>query len=1113
MKNTKNSPASKKPQKEKSKSHLNDENILEESYKIVKSLNEEVYKVQKAKEKLEKDVQQIGKKVEAQEAKRTPKLEGKVFDMLKDELIKELTPILKRFESKNIKGDLFKEIAGAIDVELKKIKSEVDSKSSKVKKDFDKKVSQLETRIVEALSNSEVVREQFKKFEEKEISKIVKDIENKVKKKTEDATRDVFNLNRESVEKIESLRLQLAEQKQLSKDFAKNVESIKSKLKKQFKAEEIDLSGIENKLLSLEKDNLAVKRLVEKYESELYNRKKNEEAEIEKRVGKVLTEAEKKLKALASERKAHDEFLINKVNEIVDSVNDFETKLALMEKKASKNMSASISEKFTKFKEKLLTDIDKRVNKHFADDKKGLSKHLKEFLKEKESIENELSLFKTEVKSLSRNYVKDMELELNKIKKESSEFSSDREVFIKKIEDKVSAESKLFESKLADIQSKVDESIKNMNNDNMSDREFLIEKLNEVIDNVNSFEHKLTELESQDFTAMDEKFTKRFISFGDKIREDFNKDFKVEHQKISQDLVTFKGEISELIKNYVDELDAELKKLKTETTRFNNDREKFINDINSDFTQEVSIVNEKLNNALETINKDKSAEREFMAEKYNSIVDKFKELDKNSKQLLRDELTKFKGEVDLKFIEKEKKDKEDFAKHIMSGKEFLTRIETEIKEEKHRLSEDVESKFINSKVQFEEEFRAHLKFFDTEIKEKESEFLSKLMVIEDDKKKMLAELNNFKEEIAKSTQVFKDSINQEFDKLKEEEVSFETQKQDFINEIDDLANARKQGFENFAVEIENKLKLVLEEEKETFAMHENTFREVFNEKINNLIDITKHRLDGIEHKFLDNSFKKFDEKVVEETKALELFAEKLESQNKLIVDKSIELDTKTDNLEKNLMAHEQNIQKREEKFDKRMLDKEDAMKVKLSEFESHVLEVEGDLKSKVEERLTQLEKQLNKRFLDYDGEFSNFKSVVVDEVEGLVKDVNKIIDSRVELVDKSLVKIKFIGEESVKKVNSLAEFKEQIHSQVHSLKEKLHSMEVKFDIMSSPQVTTISDHVSYMNEYENQLVALVKNLKAKGIPTNNIAHMLVNKGHPRFYVSVMLERFDEIYGR
>jgi hypothetical protein len=50
-----------------------------------------------------------------------------------------------------------------------------------------------------------------------------------------------------------------------------------------------------------------------------------------------------------------------------------------------------------------------------------------------------------------------------------------------------------------------------------------------------------------------------------------------------------------------------------------------------------------------------------------------------------------------------------------------------------------------------------------------------------------------------------------------------------------------------------------------------------------------------------------------------------------------------------------------------------------------------------------------------------------------------------------------------------------------------------------------------MSEYEKQLIGLIKSLKLKGVSNDNIRAALINKGHPTFYVTMIINNFDKIY--
>ncbi|MFW6009461.1 MAG: hypothetical protein ACOCP8_09385, partial [archaeon] len=57
----------------------------------------------------------------------------------------------------------------------------------------------------------------------------------------------------------------------------------------------------------------------------------------------------------------------------------------------------------------------------------------------------------------------------------------------------------------------------------------------------------------------------------------------------------------------------------------------------------------------------------------------------------------------------------------------------------------------------------------------------------------------------------------------------------------------------------------------------------------------------------------------------------------------------------------------------------------------------------------------------------------------------------------------------------------------------------------------VYDLVHNMQEYEEQLVALIENLQSKGASDEYIKIALTNKGHPRFYVKFVMENLYELF--
>ena len=241
-------------------------------------------------------------------------------------------------------------------------------------------------------------------------------------------------------------------------------------------------------------------------------------------------------------------------------------------------------------------------------------------------------------------------------------------------------------------------------------------------------------------------------------------------------------------------------------------------------------------------------------------------------------------------------------------------------------------------------------------------------------------------------------------------------------------------------------------EREKFERHENTFRDIFNEKILNLHNFLKSRLDSVEKKFVEKNLKSVTDRIHSEVKVIELVREELISKEKGLSNQLANFELNVKESFKNLSIEEDQILERSEG------------------------------------RLTDLEKQFNKRFLDYDHDFSNFKSVVIDEVEGLIKDVNVVLDEKVNKLDNFVAKSNFVRTEITKKFTDLNNVKNLVETEVRDIRDEVSDIKVKMDIMNYPDSNSnsMNDHVKYMREYENQIIALIKNLKNRGISEDKI---------------------------
>lgn len=958
-----------------------DSKLIEDSFKIIKTLNSQVGRVEMAKEKLQKDMSKLNSRLSKHEENTQNNFQSKFFLSVKEEIIKDFTPLLQKIDFKSVKVDIFKEIGEIIDIEIQKIKSEVDLKSKKTHRDINKKVSELETRIVDALKTNETIKKELKKFESYEITNIVKEFEERIHNAIENITKkttNMFNLNSEDIGKVKS---ELEEQKKESKSLSQKLEKLRRTIKQIDSKDQLDLSSIESKILKLENENESIKSLVEKYENELYDRKANEESSIEQKVKKILSKTEKKLKEVQYQKGSLENLFNKYIEEINKELRDFELKVAKVEKENSQQESKKLSKEIESLKKNLNKDIEKTVSNLSREFDENLTKSLSEFNAEKSTLEKSIEMFKNEISSLVKNYVEELDGELMHLKSKTEQLEK-----------------------------------------NSSD----------------SFNKKYTELEN--------------------ITKKFEKDFEI-------------------------------------------------------------------------IEKEKEAERNFLTDKYNEVVEKFTKLsneNKEEREIIRKGLeTQVQSEVE----ENIKDAKEKIAKEIVSINEHFTRLSTENKEDRKKLSEDIENKFLNSKQQYENIFNSHLDSFDRELKSKEYEFLEKLTIIEEEKNQSVKELDEFKSEISKLTKEYVEKLNEEFEKIKDEELLFDEKKKDFENHVEALVYAKKTEIEDTSQITRESVKKVIEEEKETFERHENTFRDIFNEKILNLQDSTKKKLENIEKKFIDKNLKVVSDKIEEEKKRIELISESIYS--------------KSDEIEKRIEL----IEKKEDDF--------------YSQLDSEI----NNMNEKAEERITSMEQQFNKRFLDYDTSFSSFKGVIIEEVEDLMREVDNIMNVKSEDIDKNLAKINFVKNEAIQILNEAKENQNKIFSELTNLRDEINDINVKFENKTKKEIqnfvtsslsnymsnvkSTISaqqqrefeekqkikdeienlrfeveknsltndsqginsmkDFVNSMSEYEIQLTSLIKTLKKSSMSNDEINEVLVSKGHPRIYVKMILEEFDSIY--
>lgn len=903
--------------------------IIEESFNLIKNLNSQVSQVEKAKDKLATDVTKLAKKIDTHDAK---KHYNSLFTSIKEEIIKDFAPLLKKLDLKGVKVDVFSEISNLLEVEISKVRSEFETSSKKTKKDFQKSLSDIEVRVVDALKEHALLRNELKDLDSKEITKSIAKLEKKLDKSLEKISLKSEVQLQTSLKEVTSMKTSLSKQsKDLSKSL-KEFESLKNNVLSKISEEELDFTAFESKVLSLQKEMESMKSLVGRFEDDLYS---DSALQLVKKVEKKLLSLDTSFKELQSFSTTQLETLATQL----EGIGDIES---------SVNESLMVQ---SKQQEKLSKEVNK-LKESFQEDKKQKKQELviKEFKEKSHAI----------------------------LKKEAD-----------------------------------------------------------------SFKTKLQEQFSLDFYKLKEKSDMELESITS------------ETSALKDELLSFKSQSQELLKNYLDELHHELQEI-TSASKQNNDS--------------ITIFEEEVNQKIKDLEHAQEGSHSFISSKYNEIVDSFESLSNEQKK----ELLLYKKQLEensSSFISSvETSLKEKLSEEILKLQEFKTHSQTSLKEFQREISEDVESKLVTAQDLFKKEFEEHVSSFDDELKQKESEFLSKLLIIEEDKKSMVAELHEFKGEIANLTKQYSESLTIELDNLKKEDLAFEDKKKEFLSHVDDVIHVRRVQLEEDFEHYKAKLSGFTTDIRTYFTEQDNSFRTSFNEKASSLHEYLSSSISKLEKKFVEKNVSKIKLELDTEFKRLHEIAEQLESR---------ELE-----LTKNLEIAEQK---------------------ELDFFESLHLE-QKVLQEKVEERLMSLEKQFNKRFLDFDNQFANFKGIVVEEVEDLMKEVQGLVKQKFDVLDNYETKLKVLVNEGERKIHELHDVQSIVDREVRDIRDELNDLRVKVDV-ETPEfdVNSLSSLVSTMTEYENHLIGLVETLKHKGVSDSHILDVLSTKGHPRVYAKMILD--------
>jgi len=835
-----------------------------------------------------------------------------------------------------------------------------------------------------------------------------------------------------------------------------NLKSTKKEILKEF-----------NSLLELE---------IEKIKSEFENKNKKTNKDFKKYFSNMEVKLFEAIQSNSNLKKDLKKFQNKKITELFET---FEEEVYKLIDKKNKVYSLKLKKELgnnillnKKLEEQ--EEISKKLSRNFSNLKSNLKNKIEvlnsKIEKDNSTIVDKFNQALEEVSNKELNYSNKLNDEFNIIIKKLDQKTK---IFIDDIKKKFSKEknitNQIFDQEILDFNEKKKSQFKDFENKFIN----LKNKVeSEFKDNIKKF-NDMSKISQSDFKKMKKDL---LINIQDYIGElnkellilktkqkDLIKHFNKKSEEIDkkelqnkESIEIFKKDLLNKIKEYIKNLDVELNLLKNDQKIFANEKKEFIKELNDSVYKEINKLDSNLVSFSEEITKQKEIEREFVVEKINEIIDKFNKLSDENNIEIKNFKTELENLLDKKNKEIKTNILNDFAKIRLENNDFKVRLATEVKENQKDLSEKIEEKFFLTKKQFEEGYAEHISAFEERFKNSKIEF------------------DKIKNNVIKTTEENFNKISESLNNLKVEDTKFNQNKDLFIADFENLVKAKELELNDYSNSLAKNIKGIIDLEKSTFEKNENSFRLTFNEKIAQLEEINKQNLNFFKEKLIEENSLLFKEKFDSNLKEINLISEEIKSKELTVIKKIESLESTEKDLYENLIEKE-----------------------KLSQ-------------EKIETRLMTLEKQFNKRFLDYDSSFSSFKGVVIDEVEDLIKEINTIFKLKVEEIDKNMTKISFINNEAGNVLNSVTKFQTNIQDEILDLNDKISDLKVKFDILV-PEQHSINDHIHYMKTYEDQLIGLIRSLKEKGVGNDSIQRALINKGHPRYYVSMLVKDFDELF--
>lgn len=734
----------------------------------------------------------------------------------------------------------------------------------------------------------------------------------------------------------------------------------------------------------------------------------------------------------------------------------------------STQLEQSLTSRLDLLREELLAEIEDRTtveDSHFDSDEFEekitfkLEELRQELVEEIQFKVQEVEPEHLDVDSIKEEINTSLDSKLLELKDELSSKSLLQPALTEEIETKLSKVDELYD-KISEMRNGIDEHFVKQAEENADQIVTLATELREQLDRAEQASFSHLDEKTSEFDSMKaelQEFVEQKLSAAMVLKEGF--------ESLAEQVNTYGSELEsqeELVIDKVNEvIDLQERSLKALYAKVEQSKDEFgdhFSHLEESFNKKLDdLVKRKafsstdaglddiLNQKKEIISLVESKEKEFnlLHKKFSTLIEgKEDELSDLRQTLVHyiDEKTKHVDDVQELLEKKVEASVQSFehkmASQFVKNNELLSKIEQESKEQRRDASEEMEKRFFEIKGQFEGSYSELISKFDIELKRKEQEYLEKILLIEKEKEEAV---RNFSAKISEVS-----SIQKEFDKEKEE----------FEKLFEQKVSSSQQELEIYTQSIKDQLAQVVAHERESFEYRESSFKDLFTEKVDTLHDFYRTRIDKLERKFLEKNHKLFEDTIKQHVDSIEATKDSVQSSLNVLEEREQLLENKTQEFFENLKAERIN-------------------------FEQHL---DGVFKEH--------EKKISKRLLGFDADFNQFKGVIIEEVNSLMKDMKTALTS------KSQPSITAAGKTELQAVEGDIRSLWKEHSELKSRINNISSF--------NPQ-DGMNAIVGGLVDYENSLVSLVESLKRRGVSDETIKDALANKGHPRLYVSMILQ--------